>query len=342
MSVLKYVTIDRVFSKINRDLKGTDLNESDIIEWIGEALEFLEVPQILVEDVKFLEVKDYHADIPDNLHMITQIAKYNNNKIYTFDEGCKPCEEPEIPKDNCGVCEQDNMEVTSFNTICDRDTPIDNLPDEYALAFLNSQEADEIKAQSLNYLDLDWTYDIWTSSRYYKRNYTPVRLATGTFFNSLVCKEKDKSLYLTCSDEYTIVGDTEKRLRFNFIEGNIAISYLKNSVDKETGYPLIPDQISYITAIVYYIKWKIAEMHDWAGREGWSSKAEKAEAKWLKYVKQAKNYMKMPKTLDEYQNLLEQTHYLIPDHKKYYGFFGNLGKNKLRNFNTLNRIRYSY
>lgn len=313
MSMLKYVTVDRVFSKINRDLKGTDLNESDIIEWIGEALEFLEVPQILVEDVKFLKVKDYHAEIPDNLHMITQIAKHNHyNTSYSKPKcNCEPTQDV-VQKD----CDCEDVDICCEDMLSDSCDP--------------------------EFLNLDWTYDIWTSSRYYKRNYTPVRLATGTFFNSLVCKEKDKSLYLTCSDEYTIVGDTEKRLRFNFIEGNIAISYLKNSVDKETGYPLIPDQISYITAIVYYIKWKIAEMHDWAGREGWSSKTEKAEAKWLKYVKQAKNYMKMPKTLDEYQNLLEQTHYLIPDHKKYYGFFGNLGKNKLRNFNTLNRIRYSY
>ena len=191
-------------------------------------------------------------------------------------------------------------------------------------------------------LNLDWTYDVWTGSDMYLRNYTPVRLATGTFFNSLVCKEKDESLYLTCTDEYTIIGETEKRLRFNFIEGNIAISFMKNSVDKETGYPLIPDNISYITAITYFIKWKIAEMYDWAGREGWSSKAEKAEAKWIKYVKQAKNYMKMPKTLDQFQNMLEQTHYLIPNHKRYYSYFGNLGKSQERQFSGLNRTRNGY
>ena len=333
---LKYVTIDRIFSKMTRDLKGTDLNESDVIEWIGEALEFLEVPQILVQDVKFIKVKDYHAEMPDNLHMLTQIAKHIDYPKATTEE-CAPCtEQPEI--ESCG-CPTEDMEVTPFNEVCASETPIDNLPDAYAEAFLNSQEAQMLNAESFNGLDLDWTYTLWTSSEYYRRNYTPVRLATGTFFNSLVCKEKDASLYLTCDHEYTIVGTTEKKLRFNFLEGDIAVSYLKNSVDKETGYPLIPDNISYITAITYYLKWKIAEMYDWAGREGWSTKADKAEDRWLKYVRQAKNHMKMPKTLDEYQNLLEQTHYLIPDHKKYYNYFGNLGKNKMRNFNTFNRTR---
>ena len=301
--MLKYITIDRIFAKLSRDLKGTEINETEVIEWIGESLEFLEVPQILVEDVKFLEVKDYHTDVPDNLHMITQIAK--NNQLTPIS---LPPEEEEI--------EEKKENIDACNMTCD----------EYIKDSCNPE-----------FLDLDWTYEVWTNSEYYQNNYTPVRLSTSTFFNTLVCKEKDVSLYNNCDDEYTVVGETEKKLRFNFIEGDIAISYLKNSVDKETGYPLIPDNISYVTAITYYIKWKIAEMHDWEGREGWGVKAEKAESKWLKYVKQAKNHMKMPKTLDQYQNLLEQTHYLIPNHNKYYGFFGNLGKNQIRNFNTFNK-----
>lgn len=342
MSTLKYVTIDRVFSRLNRDLKGTELNESDVIEWIGEALEFLEVPQILVEDVKFLKVKDYHVDMPEGLHMITQIAK-NTEDTYQPDSRQTNCQCQTSPEPTPCTCNNnfDNDACASVNWDLD-EQQMENMPNDYSTAFLNAQETQYLDSLSFNKLDLDWTYNIWTSSDYYIRNFVPVRLATGTFFNSLVCKEKDKSLYQTCDYEYTIIGDTEKRIRFNFIGGKVAISYLKNSVDKETGYPLIPDNISYITAITYYIKWKIAEMYDWSGREGWSSKAEKAEDKWLKYVKQAKNFMKMPKTLDEYQNLLEQTHYLIPDHKKYYGFFGNLGKNKVRNFQTLNRTRTRY
>lgn len=297
MSKINYVSIDRVFSKINRDLKGTNINETDVIEWIGEALEFLKVPQVLVEDVAFLKVKDYHTEVPANLHMITQIARNND-----FDPSA-PCTCPV----KCDCAEEETTEETNP---CAPEEDID--------------------------LGL-WGYTIWTSSDEYKRNYTPVRLAAGTFFNSIVCKEKDTSLYLTCSDEYTIVGELDKRLRYNFIEGQVAVSYLRNTVD-DSGYPLIPDNISYITAIVYYIKWKIAEWYDWSGREGWASKAEKAEDRWIKYCRQSKNFMKMPKTLDQYQNLLEQTHYLIPNHKRYYEYFGNLNKNQTRNFNNLNRF----
>tara|TARA_R110000803_G_scaffold45536_1_gene95919 strand:+ start:1212 stop:2126 length:915 start_codon:yes stop_codon:yes gene_type:complete len=301
MSAINYVTMDRIFSKIHRDLRGTDTNETDIIEWTGEALEFLKVPQVLEQDVVVLNVKDYHVCMPDNLHLVTQIARNNN------------------PEKSC-ACSTTDTSVEEEDTVITSPTPCGcdyTCPDRI--------------------LNPDWTYEVWTSSPEYIKNYTPVRLSTGTFFNSLVCQEKDTSLYLTCSDEYTIVGTTEKKLRFNFIEGQVAISFLKNTVDPETGYPLIPDNISYITAILYYVKWKVAELNEWAGREGWSGKAEKAEARWSKYVRQAKNFMKMPKTLDEHQNLLEQSHYLIPNHKRYYSYFGNLGKSQSRNFNNLNR-----
>jgi hypothetical protein len=302
--MINYVTVDRIFSKLSRDLRGTDLNEGDLIEWIGEALEFLKVPQTLTQEVDFFDVKDYHANVPEGLHMITQIARNN-----------EPTKDCSCNTSTSAVAEEAEEDSVPVNVPCGCDF---TCPDRI--------------------LNPDWTYEVWTSSPEYRRNYTPVRLATGTLFNSLVCKEKDESLYMTCTDEYTVVGTVDKRLRFNFIEGQIALSYLKNTVDEETGYPLIPDNISYISAITYYIKWKVAEMHSWAGRDNFVGQAQKAEQSWLKYCRQAKNSEKMPKTLDDYQNLLEQTHYLIPNHKRYYGFFGNLGKAQSRNFNRLNRI----
>jgi hypothetical protein len=309
MSVLNYTTMDRIFSKIHRDLKGTTINETDVIEWVGEALEFLKVPQILVQDVTFLKVVDYHSVMPANLHLITQIARDN-----------------EYDPNNACTCE------TTPGAIEDEDEETAEIPE-------TSDPCCECAANCpAQFLDLSWTYEVWTSHAEFINHFTPVRLSTHTFFNSIVCKEKDMTPYASCKDEYTIVGETEKRLRYNFINGMVAISYLRNAFDPETGYPLIPDNISYITAIVYFIKWKIAEMYDWAGREGWGVKAEKAEVKWLKYVGQAKSFMKMPKTLDQYQNLLEQSHHLLPNHRKYYNYFGTLGEQEVRNYNRDNKI----
>lgn len=314
MSELKYTTVDRVFAKFNREVRGTDINESDMIEWIGESLEFLKVPQIQEQSIAFLEVKNHHAELPKGFQMVLQIARNNH---WEKKDICSPNSTIKNIKEdneaNCENCFQDENKI--LTTDCNGFVLLGDYTMEYRPGF-----------------DLKLNYDYWKNSNLYRRNYTPVRLANHTLFNSIVCKEKVDEC-IGCVDEYTIVGTTEKRLRFSFSEGYVAMAYLKNAIDENNGYPLVPDEISYITAITYYIKWKISEWYQWNGREGFQSLTGDNERKWLKYARQAKNNAKMPKSIDDFQDLLEQTHYLIPNHKKYYGFFGNLGKSQELNFN---------
>ncbi len=88
---------------------------------------------------------------------------------------------------------------------------------------------------------------------------------------------------------------------------------------------MIPDNISFTSAIVAYIKWKMLDRMSYLGREGTAQRAIKAEQDWHWYCKQASNLDMMPYGIDEHQNLLEQRSYLLPRHNRYYGFFGNLG-----------------
>lgn len=300
--MLQYTTVDRVLGKLAVELRGSDLNETDIIEWIGEAMDFLSMPEIQEEAVAFMEVKNFEVPVPDNLIMILQLSKYNKEKE-DICESCKQATEKEV-EEECPDCDEESAMDCIFYDL------------EYR-----------------PYFDMQWQYIPWTVSHYYKERFSPIRLSNHTFFNSIVCKEKN--LYSTdcCEYEYTIVGTTEKKLRFSFQEGYVALSYIKSAIDSETGYPLIPDNVRHITAITYYVKWKIAEYNTWNGREGFRNLAQDSENKWLKYVKQAKNWTKMPKTVDQFQNLLEQSHYLIPRHNRYYKYFGNLGKAEKRKFN---------
>lgn len=301
---MNYVTVDTVLAKLFRDLRDTPLHESDVIEWIGEALEFLKVPQVQEEAVHFTKVTNHEADIPKGFHLAIQLARNNN---WSEDCNCATAEE---------VAEALSEESPSPVLLDCHGTPLQ----EYEYAYYRP------------YYDLQWEYSPWTASGYYRNNYSPIRLANNTFFNSLVCKELSTDIYNSCVDEYTIVGTTDRKFRFSFEEGFVAISYLRNAIDPETGYPLVPDQVSFLTAIGYYVQWKIAEWWSWNGREGAGSLAQDRERKWLKYVKQAKNYAKMPKTVDEYQNMMEDSLYLIPRTKRYYGFFGKLGRPENRAF----------
>ena len=337
MSVnINYTTVDTVFTKLYRDLQGTPLNEGDVIEWIGEALDFLKQPENLEEAVAFLEVNEHHCDIPYGLHAILQIARYNRNDYKT---ACI-CPNPEciknLPKEKAEDCGCGGHETSEFTKdvieLC-ADHPVNKLGYPVPLDCFGRPITDYEVSYYRPFFDLQWEYSLWGSSKLKKDLFTPVRLANSTFFNSIVCKEKKgHDIYRGCQDEYTIVGTMVKRLRFSFREGFVAIAYLKQALDKETGYPLIPDNPSVLQAIVYYIKWKLAEWYQWNGQYGYSAIAQQAQQNWQHYVKQANNYFKMPKSIDDYQDLLEETHHLIPRLKRYYGFFGKLGREEDRKF----------
>jgi len=321
----QYVTVDTILSKYLRDFKGVDLNEDEAIEWIGEALGFMQMSSASEEGIAFLEVKNYQAALPNGLHYIIQIAK-NNAWTPTTTDNCTPevLVEDLVMENACDTCS------TGWTK------------DLVAVDCNGELIGDQEIAYYRPYFDLQYEYLGWIHSKAFRSKFTPVRLANHTFFNSLVCQTEDNAgLYSEGSDEYTIVGD---QLRFSFKEGYVALAYLRQRVDQETGYPMVPDDESAKAAITYYLGWKSKEREAWNHREGAMQIAQVAEARWLKYVKQFKNKAKMPWGTDEYEDLMEQSNYLLPRNKRYYGFFGKLGKAEDRIFNDpnfTNKYRYT-
>ena len=323
----QYVTVDTILSKYLRDFKGLDLNEDDAIEWIGEALGFMKLASASEEAIAFLEVKNYQAPLPNGLHYIIQVAR-NNAWSSTPPVSCTPkaiiedITPEEVTVLECGGCNASGIVALDCQGNIIGDTEV---------------------AYYRPYFDLQYEYMGWAHSRASK-GFTPVRLANHAFFNTLVCKTDDtQGIYRGNSggsDEYSVV-DTQ--LRFSFKEGFIALAYLRQRVDAETGYPMVPDDESAKAAITYYLGWKMKEREAWNHREGASQLAQLAEAHWLKYIKQFKNKAKMPFGTDEYEDLRQQSTYLLPRQSSYFGFFGNLGQGEQRNFNdpsSRNRYRY--
>jgi hypothetical protein len=321
----QYVTLDTILSKYLRDFRGNELNEDDAIEWIGEALGHMKSASASEEAIAFLEVKNYQAPLPNGLQYVIQIAKSND-----------------WSPENLDVCSAQNLVAElcpeSISTPSSCNTPSEGVLLDCQGNLISEPE----RAYYRPYFDLQYEYLDWVHSRAFQGKFTPVRLANHTFFNTLVCQTSNsEGLYESCVDEYTIVQD---QLRFSFREGFVALAYIRTKVDVETGYPMIPDDESAKAAITYYIGWKIKEREAWNHREGAMQLAQIAEARWLKYVKQFNNKAKMPWGVDDYQDLMEQSNYLIPRHNRYYGFFGKLGKAEHRPFNDPNnttKFRFS-
>lgn len=304
----QYVTLDRILSKLYRDLGLEEISEIDVIEWTGEALNFMDTPSLLEEAVAFVEVSNFCADLPNGLHSIIQVAKNNN-----------PTNKEVINPANVILdCEEEITEE-----FCNSNPPgLENYP--VPLDCKGSPLTDVELAYYRPYFDLQYEYSGWNSSSYYEAHYTPIRLANHSFFSSLVCAE-DEQIYNNCqgTDEYTISGD---KINTSFKDGSIAIAYYRQRVDCETGYPMIPDDVSFTTAITVYITMKYMARLWYMGREGYSDKMQKAEADWQWYCKQASNKAFTLYGIDEHQNFLEGKTQMIPNHNRYYGFFGKLGR----------------
>lgn len=311
----QYITLDRVLSKIYRDLGLDEISETDVIEWSGEALNFMETPSLLEEAVAFIEVSNYEACLPNGLHSIIQVARNNE-----FNKDVIPSE---VILDTSDISTETDVAPGVNPVILDsKGQPIV----DYDIAYYRP------------YFDLQYEYYGWNSSIYYRNKYTPIRLANHTFFNSLVCDESPYINDCTSEDEYTIAGD---KIRTSFKEGSIAIAYYRQVVDIETGYPMIPDDISFTTAITMYITMKYMSRLWYMGREGYADKMQKAEQDWHWYCKQATNKAFTLHGVDEHQNMLDERNRMIPNYNRYYGFFGKLGRPENKNWKDPNNRNFS-
>jgi hypothetical protein len=289
-----------ILSKFNRDIKSKDCSEADLKAWIGEAMDFIKIPEIQELKVSLEPVKNYSVLLPNGFQKIQQIAKYTRD--FNFNKNCESCEiEEEVQQ----VVEQ----------------PTEN----------SCEDSCEEQPCYRPYFDMQWQLIDWsnlpTNYPFNLVDFVPVRLANNNFFGSLVCQEIPE-VREYCRDEYTIVGVQEKVLRFSFQEGWVLISYYSNIVEENSGMPLIPDIIQLITAITYYIQWKIAETLAWQGREGFSRIAQEKNMMWERYIGRARSAIKMLSTVDEYQDIMEQSLKPNINFNSYNNFFHNLTVNK--------------
>jgi len=313
-----YCSLDRIFDTLTRE--KVPFTEEDALSYTAEALEGIGTTRMLEEAVAFYEVRNHQCVVPQYCLHINQVAKHNNWTTVTKPFDCTPKAiadaAPNIFYQNCAECNGVPQGVDMGYIVLDcKGMPLV----EYDLAYYRP------------YSDLLGEFFGWSTCGYYRNTYSPLRLTNNVFFNSIVAKEHDGSLYSNCVGEYTVINGTV--LRFSFDCGFVAISYKRTVLDKVTGFPMIPDHFSHIRAIVSYIKFRNADVAFMERREGSAGVRATYEAEWQWYCGQASNYDKMPQGIDEYQNLLDQRNYLLPDNSRYYRFFGNLNKPEYRKYN---------
>ncbi len=307
MSQVKLTSIERVLAGLYRDLSPSiELNESDMVEWAGEALEFIGAYTQMDEKVEYIRVDDYRALIPCGLHRIVQIA-------YKFTEGA--------PSTTSALTTCDSTATTCTTgacVSCDTETCTD----------LCTHTSQLISNASL-FLEY-YKPGAFSQTPYYYNNFRPLRLAGSHFSQAkgMHC-ENCVNLSSTCEHEYSV---DHPYLRTDFKSGYICLAFVGQALD-ERGYPMIPDEVSYIEAIKKYIIYKVKYAEFLQGLLNPTIFA-KLEDDWHWYCQQARGKANMPKTIDELENLKQQRVRLIPQQNSYYGFFGNMSSSEHLNFSN--------
>ncbi len=264
--MIRYTTLDKIFTKFQRDYGYSDLNEADVIEWAAEALGAINAIPNLEEVVKFFQVKNYQIKLPNELTKIQQIIKINN----------------------------------SVSSLCNCLTELskeDEIITTYSEPPTDTENTCDIKEKNCNTIIFSNLPSMWYS--YHGFDYDVIKLSTSTFKRSYDCTKNGN---FSCNYEYTIING--EYIRFNFTDSEIALSYYKMPLDNN-GFPLIPDTYAYSNAIVKYIMYKLMERRFYSGEPNSVQKYEKAERDWNKYCSQAASESMIPKGIDEMENLTQ-------------------------------------
>jgi len=305
MSKYNLVSVNNILSKgVREGLNVVGASEADAVEMIGEALEFIGAFGQYEETVTLLDVVDHKVALPEDLVEVIQMA-YTKSVVdptlcisdegETLDETCTTCPEPETPE--CW-----------------------NAHNQY---YIPEQR----------YYDVVASYGVVSNynSNYYD-NFQPLKLDKSNFRSAkgLHCLDSI-NLYCESEDTYSI---HRGYVNTSFQTGTIALAYLQQPLD-EDGYPMIIDEISFRTAVVAYIKMRIADSKYFSNpTPANGSLLNTYTSDWQWYCKQAKNAQLMPSNLDEREQLYRSNMRLVKKRNSYGSFFSGTNSLENLNFNT--------
>ena len=290
MAIYKTISSKAVVRKIFRDLKPHNDNWiDDAIEWIGEALEHIGASSQLCQKQCVLDITDHKVLMPSDLYYINQVAI--NNSVSPINS-------------------------TELDTLI---TKVKELKEE-----INDAQADGLEYSSTTSVLHEINSRIVVLENVYFKNEStlqPLQYGASTFHKSMHCEG--------CVNENTHYEDTYivdcDYIKTSFVSGKICLSYMAFPTDEDC-FPLVPNDISFMEAMFWYIYKKIllslkapAELKANGIDYGF------AEQQWKYYCTQARNAANFP-DIDRYESFMNQWVRMIPNMNRH-----DLGFEQLNN-----------
>lgn len=229
--ITKLTSIQSVIAKVIADLniQEDDLRISDVIEWVGEAIEKIGavtqfIPKVSGENgTPCTKVKCYQAQIPCDLHQLHQVA-------YSYN-----CNGPWFPMRKAtgsyavwGHENKCDCECLTPEMIVQNDTMVNLVVDMYGN--IDKTEAIEMINTNQN-----------------------LRTILSNLINQHTYNNQVNTTNPSISLQYSVKPGW---IMCNMPDGYLKLSYSAIPTD-EDGYPLVPDLTSYKEAIYWYVTMKM-------------------------------------------------------------------------------------
>jgi hypothetical protein len=308
--IYNYISVKQVIAKVlaDLDLDEESLRISDMREWASEAVEKIGSVRQLnrkvsgVGDTEILKIVDNQVSLPYDLFRLNTVA-YSSNPL-------GPWFPMTVSAGSFNVWSSSPSDNTDGFSISDN-TLIDLTQELYRKVIENPVYAWFSK------MDRQTAIDILNTD-------SNIRTILTNIIKMANAGAKKTELGLKYS------------IKPGYINTNIKDGYLKLSYDAiltdNDGYPMIPDLMSYIEAIYWYITMKLKYPEYLAGRINREIYYD-IRRSWNFYSKQAYGEAMMP-SQDEMETIKNNWNKLIPDYNADKSFYGNLDQpEKIKNFN---------
>jgi len=296
--VYRMISSRQVMSKVfaDLDIKEGSNRQSDMLEWIGEAVEKIgavkQLKRIIsgVDGAQILEIKGHQAKLPSDLFRLNQVM-YSPTGVDPF------------VKMNVATC--------SLNAWSSCGTNSSN-----SATFIKDSELVELVRILYQKYAEDPIYAWFSKMDYHAAlEILNTNQNVRTLLTNLV-QGGDKH------DNYT-ADNLKYSIKPGYVNTNISTGYLKLSYDAipadEDGFPLVPDLVSYTEALYWYVVMKL-KFPDYLNGKLDQSRYYDIKRSWNFYAKQAYGDAMMP-NMDEMESIKNQWNRLLPDLNAHSNFF---------------------
>ena len=298
----KNISVKRVIAKVFTDLNLSEDTHrvSDMIEYAGEALEKIGAFSSFTnkvagkDDLPYLVLENYQSLLPHDFHKLIQVsyATTSNGPFYPLRYATGSFDwgsTVTVTSDSSDHVSPESDLITLTMSLYD-------LTYEEALAKLNSEPATKSLIQSmLTQMEGDSS-----------------RSATGTD-------------YIDTTFDYTYLI-TPNYIKTNVETGYIMLAYQAVPTDAD-GYPMIPDNQSFLDAIYWYINMKLM-YPEWKTGKVRDAVYYDARRSWNYYCKQAYGEALMPNK-DQIESIKNTWLRLVPEINEHSTAFSTMGQRQI-------------